>query len=65
MFSANIKIFIGTWLQAMNFISISDLNTCEFLFSEELNGSAHYSKGEPLSTSKDNLFFKHEISQTS
>lgn len=59
------KIFIAIWLEAMNFISIPDLNTCEFLFSDKLQGSLPYSKGEPLSTSKDNLFFKHEISQTS
>ena len=66
IFSADIKIFLGTWLEAMDFISILDINICEFLFSDKLWGSSPYSKGQPMCTSTDkNLHFKHEISQMS
>lgn len=45
IFSADIKIFLGTWLEAMDFISILDINICEFLFSDKLQSSSPYSKG--------------------
>jgi len=64
--SANIEIFLCTWLEAIDFISILDINICKFLFSNKLQGSSHYSQGQPTCTSVDkNLLFKHEISQMS
>lgn len=44
-FSADIKIFLGTWLEAMDFISILDNNISEFLLSDNLQCSSPYSKG--------------------
>lgn len=45
IFSADIKIFLGTWLEAMDFISILDINISEFLLSDHLPRSSPYSKG--------------------
>lgn len=41
IFRANIKIFLGTWLEAMDFISIFDIRIWEFLFSDKLQGKGN------------------------